>query len=132
MLDQIQRKLESAGYEVTAPPDLTAAGIDLDAHDTPAVVICDNLEPTNHLRLLRQNIGVDPRRAVPQFVLLAAGRGATEAEARRSRSLGAIGAWCEPFAVADLQNVLAQGGLTRMGTKDPLSPSCVLQHRAQD
>ncbi|MCB1184997.1 hypothetical protein KDM41_16335 [bacterium] len=85
--------------ELEGPDDLPAL---VAAAEPPALLLCDNLEPTRHLAAVRARLGQLAPEDAPPLVLVA-GAGETADRLReRARSLGARGAWTEPWRAADL------------------------------
>ena len=62
----------------------------------PQLILCDNEEPTGHLRRLRRLLAGAPP-PLPALVLVASGAGALPGGQRRARLAGADGIWAEPW-----------------------------------
>lgn len=75
----------------------------------PVLVVCDNDEPTNHLRRLRRLLG---GRAAPALILVASAGGTVRGRERRARAVGADAVWPEPWRVEQLPGAGTAGGST--------------------
>lgn len=94
--EQLARKLRDIGHRVSVaqspadlPPLLGKVGADL-------AVICDNVEPSNHLNWLVQWRRSHQRNDL-RLVMVAPGTGRRADRLRRAGHLGADGVWFEPF-----------------------------------
>ncbi len=102
-------RLAAAGHPVAAaaaPADVPAL---LAGPRPPALVLCDNEEPTNHLRTLRRLLAGASGPA-PALVLVASGVGPSAGRVRRARAAGADGVWPEPWRAEQLPLPPAAGG----------------------
>lgn len=104
--DQITEKLTDHEYRVEIPCDPGQALEFMAAGNVPRAVLCDNLEPTRHLVRVRDGLaeGAYPEK-VP-LVLIVGGSSNEMADLQRAKSLGAMGAWREPYDPADLHRIL--------------------------
>ena len=71
-------------------------------------ILCDNIEPSNNLRLLRKLlVGGVFRSELPRLILVAPGGGPhPDHLERRATALGAWGVWLEPFELGNLAELL--------------------------
>jgi len=100
-------RLAAAGHatvSAAAPADVPPL---LAGPRPPALVLCDNEEPTNHLRALRRLLAGAPG---PALVLVASGTGPAAGGVRRARAVGADGIWPEPWRAEQLPLPPAIGG----------------------
>jgi len=92
----LHARLAGAGRRVLplhAPAE--APGL-LRSTDPPRLVLCDNEEPTNNLRRLRDLLGTEP------FLVLVSAAGGADALSRRAQASGADAVWPEPWSPQDL------------------------------
>jgi CheY-like chemotaxis protein len=104
--DQITEKLHGHDYRVEIAGDPAEALEMLAAGMEPRVIACDNLEPTRHLAGIRDGLAAAPAFRTVPLVLVVGGAGTDQAGLRRARSLGAAGAWREPYDPADFHRIL--------------------------
>jgi len=112
--DTLAARLAGAGRSL-----VTAAGVDearalLRRAPDGGLVLCDNEEPTNHLRRLRSALGGAPAGRVT-FVLVAAGSDANGGQSRRAQAVGADAVWAEPWRpehLARLGSPAGAGGIS--------------------
>lgn len=103
--EQLLHKLQGMGFsaQTTATPE-TAMSL-VRSQERARAIICDNLEPSNHLiHLGRLKKGQKGR---PALVLITAGSGSPTADLQRARNLGADGVWAEPFNTQPLAGIPA-------------------------
>ena len=104
--DQLREQLSEAGWvvEVAADPQdmMTRVGTE----HPPEVLLCDNLEPSLNLTAVREQLAALTPSARPALVLVAAAGASSQRLRERARRLGAIGAWADPFRLADLIHIL--------------------------
>jgi CheY-like chemotaxis protein len=104
--EQIRQKLLTSGFYVDIARDVDEATELCAAGAIPTALICDNLEPSNHLREIRARLTETLPERLPPLVLIATGSGPARHLERRAAALGARGVWAEPFQVEDLARFL--------------------------
>lgn len=104
--DRITAKLVEHDYRVEVPADTGQALDFLNSGLVPRAVLCDNLEPTRHLAGVRDGLAAGPLAARVPLVLIGGGSGPGSADLHRAKSLGAAGAWREPYDPVDLHRIL--------------------------
>jgi CheY-like chemotaxis protein len=104
--DQITEKMTDYEYRVEIPCDPEQALEFLAAGNVPRAVLCDNLEPTRHLARVREGLLEGPFPEKVPLVLIVGGSSNDTADLQRAKSLGALGAWREPYDPADLHRIL--------------------------
>ncbi len=107
--DVLGSRLASSGRPVLPVTDPAAALRQLRSRPRrPALVICDNEEPTNHLRRLRRLLAGSGEPPPALFLVSTAGERAAGRE-RRARSAGADGVWAEPWRPEQLPTPAVSG-----------------------
>ncbi|MEN8006726.1 MAG: hypothetical protein ABFS42_06890 [Candidatus Krumholzibacteriota bacterium] len=104
--DQIREKLAHHDYRVEIPCDPTQALEFLAAGPPPRAVLCDNLEPTRYLAGVRDGLSARSGMVSVPLVLVVGSSSGGSAGLQRARSLGAAGAWGEPYDPGDLHRIL--------------------------
>lgn len=104
--DQIKDKLSDREYRVEIPCDPAQTLEFLSSGPAPRAVLCDNLEPTRHLSIIRAGMSSLPGVADIPLVLIAGGPLTGSVDRARARTLGADAVWREPFDQADLSRIL--------------------------
>ncbi len=102
-------RLAEAGRRVLAAASPAEVPALLAGPRPPQLILCDNEEPTGHLRRLRRLLAGAPA-PLPALVLVASGAGAPPGGQRRARAAGADGIWVEPWPAERLPLVRAAGG----------------------
>ena len=101
--EQLLHKLQDLGLAAQATTSPEAAMSLVRPQGRARAIICDNLEPSNHLvHLGRLNVSPKDR---PALVLISTGPGHPAAELQRARNLGADGIWTEPFNTQPLAGI---------------------------
>lgn len=104
-------RLAAAGrrvLEAASPAEVPAL---LAGPQPPPLILCDNEEPTGHLRRLRRLLAGAPP-PLPALVLVASGAGALPGGQRRAHKAGADGIWAEPWPAERLPLARAATGNT--------------------
>lgn len=102
-------RLDAAGRPAVAVATPEAVLPLLAGPRPPALVLCDNDEPTNHLRRLRRLLA---GQASPALVLVASAGGTVRGRERRALAVGADAVWPEPWRVEQLPGAGKAGGST--------------------
>lgn len=105
----LSSRLAAAGrrvLEATTPADVLTL---LAVPHPPRLILCDNEEPTAHLRRLRRLLAGAPG-ALPALVLVASGAEAVPGRQRRAQAAGADGIWAEPWLAERLPAARGAGG----------------------
>ena len=105
----LSSRLAAAGrrvLEATEPDQVPGL---LAAPAPPQLILCDNEEPTAHLRRLRRLLAGAPG-PLPALVLVASGAEAVPGRQRRARAAGADGIWAEPWQAECLPVTGTAGG----------------------
>jgi len=106
--DQLIERLQRGGWTVETAVDCARVLNRLAAPRPPDIVICDNLEPSQHLAEVCRELAssaIPGRR--PSLVLVASAAANASSQRERALNLGAHCAWSEPFRLTDLQAGLA-------------------------
>ncbi len=104
--DQITEKLAGHVFRVEIPCDPGQTLEFLAAGSLPRAVLCDNVEPTRHLDRVRDGLAEGTAAGTVPLVLIVGSSSTGAADLQRAKSLGAEGAWREPYDPADLQRIL--------------------------
>ena len=104
--DQITEKLAGHDYRLEVPCDPGQTLEFLTSGSVPRAVLCDNLEPTRHLDRVRDGLAAGTATVTVPLVLVVGSSSTGAADLQRAKSLGAEGAWREPYDPADLQRIL--------------------------
>ncbi len=104
--DQISEKLAKHDFRVEIPGDHGQMLDFLAAGSEPRAVLCDNLEPTRYLSRVRDGLAAGPGTVKVPLVLIVGGSSSLASDRQRAMSLGAEGAWREPYDPADLHRIL--------------------------
>lgn len=104
----LSSRLDAAGRVTVSVGDPGRVPALLAGPGAPTLILCDNEEPTNHLRRLRRLLGEG---AGPPLVLVASGGGSDRVRARRARALGADAVWPEPWRAEQLPASAAPGSV---------------------
>ncbi|MFO7607646.1 MAG: hypothetical protein R6X35_00425 [Candidatus Krumholzibacteriia bacterium] len=99
-------RLDAAGRLTVSVADPALVPVLLAGPDAPVLILCDNEEPTNHLRRLRRLLGEG---IGPPLVLVASGGGSDRVRARRALAVGADAVWPEPWRAEQLPAPAATG-----------------------
>lgn len=103
---QIQEILTAAGYPVEVVPDVDAA-VGACLVRPGCAIVCDNLEPSNHLLKVRQALQtVSGADRTPVILITSTGAASAPDDRDRARRMGATGLWREPFHPVDLREFL--------------------------
>jgi len=105
--DQLREQLTEAGCVVEVAADPQGVMRRVGTEHPFEVLLCDNLEPSLNLTAVREQLAALTPSERPALVLVAAAGGSSQRLRERARRLGAIGAWADPFHLADLIHILA-------------------------
>ncbi len=104
--DQITEKLVDHENRVEIPGDPGQTMELLEAGNTPRAILCDNLEPTRHLTRVKDGLTAGQAIVKVPLVLIVGSSSHGAGDRKRAKSLGAVGAWREPYDPADLNRIL--------------------------
>ena len=103
---QLGERLREAGCLVETSGDPCGLMARVEDPLPPELLLCDNLEPSLHLTVVRARLESLTEAKRPPLVLVAATGGRPEKLRDRAKHLGAQGTWADPFRPADLAAAL--------------------------